>query len=168
MVWIKKTVPTLIGVALLIGLVVVLIGLFGSAKGPQAASSTIDPHATPTPTPVNPYAPSIYGIPDTLAGYKVLAVLTADTEACLQPGKKHLILQASQAGVEEFLKAVDPKAIDAALRQAGLPADEVEIGIAGPGTTLDVMLPELQKWNQLMKNGCVRGGGPIPEEPPLR
>ncbi len=166
MVWIKKAVQALIGVALLIGLMIVLIELFSSATGPRAASSTIDPHATPTPTPVNPYAPSIYGIPDTLAGYNVLAVLAADTEACLQPGKKHLILQVSQTSVEDFLKASDPKALDTALRQADLTVDKVEIGIAGPGTTLDVMLSELQKWNQLMKNGCVQDGGPILEETP--
>ncbi len=86
----------------------------------------------------------------------------------MQPGKKHLILQASQASVEDFLKAVDSKAIDTALRQAGLTANEVEIGIAGPGTTLDVLISETQKWNQLMKNGCVQGGGPIPGETPLR
>ena len=79
----------------------------------------------------------------------------------MQPGKKHLILQASQASVEDFLKAVDSKAIDTALRQAGLTADEVEIQVVGPGATLDVMFSEIQKWNQLMKNGCVRGG-PVP------
>lgn len=163
--WVKKAIQTLIGVALLIGLVVVLIGLFSSATGPRAASSTIDPQATPTPTPVNPYAPSKYGLPDTLAGYKVLAVLTADTEACMQPGKKHLILQASQVGVEEFLKTVDSKAIDTALRQAGLTADEVEIMIGGPGTTLDVIISEIQKWNQLMKNGCVTSVPAVPLTP---
>jgi hypothetical protein len=130
--------------------VVVLIGLF---RGLSASSDTSTGLKSTSIAPV--YAPSNYGIPDTLAGYKVLAVLTADTEACMQPGKKYLILQASQAGVEEFLKAVDPKALDTALRQAGLTKDEVEIGVAGPGATLDVMLSEIQKWNQLMKNGCV-------------
>ncbi len=88
MIWIKKFIQTLVGVALLIGLVVVLIGLFSSATGPRAASPsqpiaasstkspiaptlvpvtpspplddefrplpTIDPHATPTPTPNSP------------------------------------------------------------------------------------------------------------------
>ena len=166
MMGLKKLTQALAGIVLLIGLVVVLIGLFSSAKGPQAASSTIDPHVTSTPTPVNPYAPSIYGIPDTLAGYKVLAVLTADTEACMQPGKKHLILQTSQTNVEDFLKAVDSKAIDTALRQAGLTPDEVEIMIAGPGATLDVMFLEIQKWNEdRKKHGCVTSAPAIPLTP---
>ncbi len=73
----------------------------------------------------------------------------------MQPGKKRLILQANQAGVEDFLKTVDSKAIDTALRQAGLTQDEVEIMITGPGTTLDVIISETQKWNQSMKIGCV-------------
>ncbi len=34
MVWVKKVIQTLIGVALLMGLVVVLIGLFSLATGP--------------------------------------------------------------------------------------------------------------------------------------
>jgi len=76
----------------------------------------------------------------------------------MMPGKKRLILQANQASIEDYLKASDPMALDTALHQVGLTADEVEIMIAGPGTTLDVIISETQKWNQLMKNGCVQGG----------
>jgi hypothetical protein len=156
MIWTKKAIYTFIGAILLIGLVVVLIGLFYSAAGPRAASSTIDLHATLTPTPINPYAPSKYGLPDTIAGYKVFAVLPVDTVACSRPGMKTLILQASQTSVEDFLKASDPKALDTALRQAGLTASEVEIQFVGPGATLDVMISEIQKWNADRKaHGCV-------------
>jgi hypothetical protein len=84
----------------------------------------------------------------------------------MQPGKKHLILQASQTNVEDFLKTSDPKAIDTALRQAGLTADEVEIMIAGPGTTLDVIISETQKWNEdRKKHGCVTSAPAIPLTP---
>ncbi len=84
----------------------------------------------------------------------------------MQPGKKHLILQASQAGVEDFLKTVDSKAIDTALRQAGLTQGEVEIAIAGPGTTLDVIISEIRKWNEDRRtHGCVTSVPAIPLTP---
>jgi hypothetical protein len=138
---------------------VVLIGFFRGLSASSDTPTGANPTSIVTVSALpNPYAPSNYGLPDTIAGYKVLAVLTADTEACLQPGKKHLILQASQASVEDFLKASDSVALDAALYQAGLTADEVEIGVAGPGATLDVISAEIQKWNQSRQNGCVTSG----------
>ena len=166
MMGLKKLTQALAGIVLLIGLVVVLIELFSSAKGPQAASSTIDPHATSTPTPVSPYSPSNYGLPNTIAGYKVLAVLTDNTLACMMPGKKRLILQANQASIEDYLKASDPMALDTALHQVGLTTDEVEIEVVGPTTTLDGILLEIQKWNEdRKKHGCVTSAPAIPLTP---
>lgn len=54
---------------------------------------------------VNPYNPSKYGIPASLAGYKVIAVIAEDNTSCLASGEKRLILQTTDTSIDDFLKA---------------------------------------------------------------
>ncbi len=163
----KKFIQAFIGVALLIGLAVVLIGLFSSVTGPQTGSTTIDTRATPTPTPPSPYDPARYGLPPTIAGYKTFAVLTTDNTACMMPGEKRLILQATQANVQDFLSASSKAAIQQDLQQRGF-ADfaQSNVQIVGPGTTLDQFLSENEKWNEDRKmHGCVTSVPAVPITP---
>jgi len=54
------------------------------------------------------YSPPDYGLPNTLAGYKVMAVKTSENTACMSTGTKRIILQASDPDVETFLKNSRP------------------------------------------------------------
>lgn len=53
-----------------------------------------------SPPRMVPYEIAQQGLPTTIAGYKVLTVLTSGTTACMPPGEKHLILQARQPNVK--------------------------------------------------------------------
>lgn len=110
------------------------------------------------PTPINSYGPTDYGLPSTIAGYKVLAVLTAENNACMMPEQKRLVLQASQTDMDDYLKDSNPNAINTALEQNGLTASDWEIQVVGPTVTLDEILDQVQIWNKQMENGCVRSG----------
>ena len=129
-------------------LLLVLLSL--GAPSAQAYSTTLPPAA--------PYLPAQYGLPDTIAGYKVLAVLTSDNTACMPPGAKRLILQTTQPTVEEFLETSDAAGIKAELEQKGFPEFAkwgVEIG--GPDATFDKVVSENEDWNAFSrKYGCAQ------------
>ena len=112
------------------------------------------------------YDPSYYDLPPTIAGYKTFAVLTSDNTACMMPGEKRLVLQASQATVQGFLSEGDYTAIQHDLQQRGF-SDfaQSNMEIVGPGTTLDQFLSENEKWNKASKEyGCVTSA-PAPTFP---
>ena len=147
-------------------LIAVGIALFsqGSAIHFLHLSAPVD---RPTSTPINPYAPAYYGIPNTIAGYNVLAVLTSDNLACMLPGEKRLVLQANESTLEEYLAKSQPLSIQEELKRLGLTEMTAGVEIAGPGSTLEQLVEEVNKWNQEATiRGCVQLGptGSDPEE----
>jgi hypothetical protein len=151
----------ILGTAALIAAIVGLL-LFQQLDWASASGS-----AKLSPTAASSYDPARYGLPGTIAGYKVFAVLTSDNTACMMPGEKRLILQATQQSVEDFLKTSNGPDINTELVQKGFPAfARWGVQVVGPGTKLDEFLSENQKWNALMqKHGCVTTG-PIPTMAP--
>ncbi len=118
-------------------------------------------------TPPNTYDPAHYGLPPTIAGYKTFAVLTADNTACMTPGEKRLVLQATQVNVQDYLSASSYAAIQQDLQQRGF-ADfaQSNVQIVGPGTTLNQFLTENEKWNEdRKKHGCVTSAPAVPLTP---
>lgn len=115
----------LVAAALLAGIVVAFQGISGGPGAAQTQSGYPAPGATqvgspyltlsnlPTeaPTPVLPplsdspdqFDPKSYGLPDTIAGYKVLGVVTSENQACMVPGSKSLVLQTTEPTVEDYL-----------------------------------------------------------------
>jgi hypothetical protein len=108
-------------------------------------------------TPFNLYDPAYYGLPPTLAGYKVFAVLTPDNTACMLPGEKRLVLQATQPNVEEFLRTNNNAMITKELEEKGLSEyDKWGIQIVGPGVVLEEFLAENTKSTEFRRKfGCV-------------
>jgi hypothetical protein len=110
------------------------------------------------PTWMTPYEQAKQGLPDTIAGLRVLAVLTPGNTACLPPGEKRLVLQAAQPDIESYLGTSNYAAITADLNQKSI--DEYvqwNVEIVGPGTTLDQFLGENERWNgQRQKSGCAQ------------
>jgi len=60
------------------------------------------------------YAPSSYGLLDTIAGYKSLAVFTSEDTMCMKAGYKRLILQTTEQSVDAYLPNSQPQEIKAA------------------------------------------------------
>jgi len=104
----------------------------------------------------NPYNPAHVSIPSYVGGYKVLAVFTSDTLACMNVGEIRLLLQAPESNVEKYLANGNPVNIQKDLEQNGLNAT---VEIVGPGVTIDQITSESAKWNQDMKKtGCIKLG----------
>ena len=135
---------------------IILVGL-----APMIGALLLAGSSSPTsPNDLNlpaTYDPAHYGLPPTIAGYKVLAVLTSDNTACMPPGTKRLVLQSSQPNVESYLAQSDPAAIERELERLGF-ADFYGGGIEidGPASITQAFLSELKKWNDFsQKYGCV-------------
>lgn len=103
-----------------------------------------------------PYNPAHVTVPSYVGGYKVLAVFTNDTLACMNPDEIRLVLQAPESSMEKYLANSRPKDIQKDLEQHGLNAT---IQIVGPGVTIDQIISESTKWNQdIKKTGCITLG----------
>ncbi len=110
------------------------------------------------PTWMAPYELAQQGLPSTIAGYKVLTVLTPDNTACMPLGEKRLVLQATQQSVQDFLRAINYATIKADLELKGMAEyTKWSAAIVGPGTGLQDLLSENEKWNQeRQKSGCTK------------
>jgi hypothetical protein len=132
---------------------------------PTSILDTIGFTPTPALAPLNDapdqFDPKTYGLPDTIAGYKVLGVITPKNEACVMGGRNTLVLQTTDPTVQDYLKNSRPSDIIKAMTDLGLNTTEWNYSIAGPGSTRQQLIAGAQAWNQDMeKNGCVYGGGP--------
>ncbi len=107
---------------------------------------------TKTPQTANSYDPAQHGLPGTLAGYKVLAVLTPDNTICLGSNRKRLILQTTQPNVTSFLNQSDANTIHTALEQLGLTqSTNWDWEIVSSDITTHTIADQIEKWNQDMK-----------------
>lgn len=109
-------------------------------------------------SPSNPYDPSLHGIPATLAGYKVLAVFTPETTACMPEGFKRLVLQTQQPSMNNYLNESQPETIEDALKENGISdITQWDIQIVGPGFSLNQIIAANESWNEAFTNGeCIR------------
>ena len=144
------------------------------APGPTQVGS---PYPTPSnvlptvaPTPALPpladspdqFDPKTYGLPDRIAGYNVLGVLTSENTACRPPGRKTLVLQTTDPTLEDYLKNSRPADVMQALAGLGLNTIEWDFSVGGPSSTREQMIADVQAQNKEMeKYGCVSTGGPV-------
>ncbi len=100
---------------------------------------------------------SQYGIPPVLAGYEVLMVFTSQTTACIPNGIKRLVLRSTEQTLEDQVNNRNPQDIDEALIQSGiLDRQNWDIQIVGPDLSLETILDENDKWNELSEGqDCV-------------
>lgn len=146
---------TTLSIKLLLISTVLMITLLGMLSQPTTSS----------------YDPALYGLPDTLAGYTVIAVQTPENTICFHGDKKRLTLQATENTIDHFLTSADPAAITAELIQLGL-ADQFERGytFVGPGVTREQIILELRESNANLRAAwdgvCLaRPLGPLQLEP---
>ncbi len=133
-----------------------------------AISSTIRANSlilltpVPTPDPATPYDPALYGIPDTIAGYEVLAVMTSDNTTCMRSGIKRLILRAVARDFETFQNDINADAVIQELEMLGKAQEFGGISYVGPGTSKEQIIALNENWNRQNRLvGCPNFGGPI-------
>ncbi|MEO8610984.1 MAG: hypothetical protein ABI690_24015 [Chloroflexota bacterium] len=122
---------------------------------------------TSTPDPFASYAPATYGIPDSIAGYEVLAVKTLENTACMMPDTMLLLLQSDKENVDAFLESANPQTILEALKNLGLKV-AIELEYMGPDTwDKEQFISNTDEWNRTMKSGgCLLGGPAVAITPP--
>lgn len=144
-------------------LLVAVLGIasIGSVRPPSYAQL---PSSTDSPV-IGSYEPGQYGLPDFIAGYKVLAVLTSDNTACLETNTKRLVLQTTDPNVENFLSHSHPEAISQALEQLGLTKSALwDWEVVSADISSQEVMEHIQRWNQDMAQAgnCVHSL-PAPE-----
>ncbi|MBV8739427.1 MAG: hypothetical protein JO007_19675 [Alphaproteobacteria bacterium] len=95
---------------------------------------------------VDPYASRQFGIPDTINGYAVIAVLTEQNYACMKPGEIRLLLQSQGSNIESALRSFPGKQSELA---------KWESSIVGPGQTRKQLISQLERFRHFFKTyGC--------------
>jgi hypothetical protein len=89
------------------------------------------------------YDPIRLGMPETIGGYPVLAVLTEDNFVCMRPGEKRFVLQSPQPTIEDGPRDFPKEYIEQELQELNLAEWEWEI--VGPGVTRPQLVDELEK-----------------------
>ncbi len=110
-------------------------------------------------TPPDPYDPEQYGVPETLGGYKVLAVLTDANYGCMGTGRR-LVLQGSESTPQEALRSFQNARIKQDLEANNL-AEYEGWGweVVGPERTRGDVVSQLTKSHQFSnERGCNQPG----------
>jgi hypothetical protein len=161
----------IVGVLLLSGLALFSLraSVAYSAAHAQPRSSAATPYF-PTKVAVvdaSMISPARFGLPDYIAGHKIIAVFTVETEACLNPQEKRVVLQVAESTSDGFLASNTAKTLSGDFEQTlsdlGISDTKnwtLEVA-AGPGTSVESMLEEVNSWNASMRGGCLQLGGPI-------
>jgi hypothetical protein len=123
----------------------------------------IAPVITPTTSGPSPetFDPAYYGLPDVIAGYKIIAVETSANMACMTPGNIKLILQSSQPSVEAFLKNAPGANVDTEVKKLSLKPKQWEFEYVGTGISRETVLSTAKQWDPRNTGICVILGGPI-------
>lgn len=164
----KETLPSTPNRVLIIGIITTIILVAFSTyfismvNASPITNNTPTTTVTPKATPL--YDPAQYGVPDTLGGYKVLAVLNPDDVACIGSRSKRIVLQTTEPNVHEYLDSPKPiREIIDYLRQ--IPGEEVtnwQVEVVGPRTTTERIAANLVDWNSAFSDRpCFNTGGPV-------
>jgi hypothetical protein len=134
-----------------------------------AAIAPASPSVTSSLAAFTPYDPATYGIPYIIAGYKILAVKTAQNTACIPRGRMTITIQSPEPDVQSFLdNSGNMRMVSDTLKQMpSLAGIDVMLMFTGPHAWNPArFMAEVNRWNDLMKKGCNRLGGAIPSMTP--
>lgn len=125
------------------------------------------PQFTTTSTNLTNYDSAYYGLPDVIAGYRVLLVKTEENTLCLAPkGAKVIVLQSPQPNVNAFLASGDSTAVSQELEALGKSAkDQWSLQIVGPGISREQIITSIEEMNVFWKNGCATNALPFDRKP---
>ncbi|HEX2621202.1 MAG TPA: hypothetical protein VHL11_13670, partial [Phototrophicaceae bacterium] len=163
--------PQLLFLSLVAGIVSVIL----FTRQQNLSSQQNEPTATKVPPTYDPEStaeipndllercsPAHFGIPDTIGGYKVIAVLSSENSACIPAGIIQLEVQTTEPDVDSYLGGDSPKNITEAIHALGIP--NVTVSVSGPGGNLETIIRGNERWNAAMRaqGGCIKLG-PMPK-----
>ena len=98
----------------------------GSPYPTPSQAPTVAPTSALPPLADSPdqFDPKTYGLPDTIAGYKVLGVVTPKNKACMMDGSNTLVLQTTDPTVQDYLKNFRQADVVKAMSEMGLNTTE--------------------------------------------
>jgi hypothetical protein len=122
------------------------------SQAPTVAPTSVLPPLADSP---DQFDPKTYGLPDTIAGYRVLGVVTPKNKACIMDGSNTLVLQTTDPTVQDYLKSFRQTDVMKAMSEMGLNTTGWNISVAGPGSTREQLIAGVQAWNkENEKYGC--------------
>ena len=166
---------------LTLSLLIVIAGVLVSAQGSDGVSqraatitprfplnAPFSPESTAEPIPVDreKYSPARYGIPDKLAGFEVVAVISHETNPCSPEDFLNVMLQATEPTLEEYLRGDTPQGVEAAMKELQAIYPKGGISISGPIEDMDALFVRLEEnylsgLRAIANGGCVPLGGPF-------
>lgn len=112
--------------------------------------------------------PADHGLPDTIAGYRILAVKTSETTLCTPPGMAHLIVQVDAPTVQEAM-LTDAHGLLRELERLDLNSVvRWRVEVVGPRATFEGIVAGNDRLNAFfVEHGCIEGlGGPVSRDLP--
>ncbi|HEX2622741.1 MAG TPA: hypothetical protein VHL11_21430, partial [Phototrophicaceae bacterium] len=114
----------------------------------------------PASTFATKLSPKAFNLPDSIAGYPLLAVITLKTDFCMMSGSARVVLQT--AANEDIPSTFRTDAVLQELATYHIDGiDRWEINVVGGPTSLDQIAASLLSWNEANRNGCMKLAGPI-------
>lgn len=111
------------------------------------------------------YDPGYYGLPDVIAGYKILGVQTSENIACIPPGTIRLVLQTSQPDLDSFLKHTPNGSVESELKKFSIKPKRWEFQYVGPGISKEDVLATFRVWDPKTFSCFALGPIPTPTDP---
>ena len=128
-------------VMLIVGFSVLFVAVLQS-------KSTHELSILPTATSsLKTYDPAYYGLPEVIAGYKILGVETSENIACMPPGTIRLLLQTSQPDLDSFLKHTPNGDVESELKKFSIKPKQWEFQYVGPGISKEDVLATFRVWD---------------------
>ena len=131
----------------------------------------VAPESTAEPLPVDreKYSPARYGIPETLGGLQVVAVVSHETNPCSPEGFMNVILQSNEPSLDEYLQSdTTQQSVELAMRElkAMYPDPAASVSVVGPIEDMDGLFVRLEEnylagQRAIALGGCIRFGGPF-------
>lgn len=109
------------------------------------------------------YSPSMFGFPDSIQGYRTLAVFNLEPLPCTKVGSKVLVVQSPIANLRDYLKRPNGRAIHEYVRKMKLgEQDKWQVEVVGPGISRENLIESYNKlFHSLKDAGCMKAVLPI-------
>jgi hypothetical protein len=101
------------------------------------------------------YDPAYYGLPEVIAGYRILLVETPENMACMRPDTIDLVLQTSQPDLEAFLKQTPDGSVESELKKYDIKPKHWLFTYAGQGITKESAIAAIRNWDPKIHGECV-------------
>lgn len=133
------------------------IGIAG-VTSPDGTMTFFTPTPIPLPSNLDSYLPAHYGLPETLAGYRILIVESIENRPCMPPDFRNIIVQISELDMQAYLNSTTtPQSLHEAIMELD-PSGNTSFGVVGSGQSYETWMANYAELDaKLQGHGC-----PIP------